>query len=118
MSFKLLAGLFMLFFLGNMFALFLEGDYIGGTADVTLANQLLGFNVSQLQGPGLLAIPKIGFAVFTNAIPKIVMWDYNFFEGGWAIIQWFLVFTLSAPLLIISTIEFGSALQGVWARFF
>jgi len=114
--FQLLAFFFFVYFILTILSYTIEGQYYG-SSDVTLAEQLLGYNVAQMQGPGILTIPKVGASLITHAIPKTVMWDYAFFEGSWQLVRYFFLVVFSGPLIIVVGYESIIALQGVFSRF-
>ena len=118
LNFKTLSFLFGVFFFGNLLSLMVEAAYLGDS-DVTLVNQLMGFNVSQLAGSsGILALPRIGVGVMTTALPKVISWDYAFFTGEWQLVRWLLFFLFSAPTVLVLAFTFMPSLMGVVSRVF
>ncbi len=113
---KLLMFVSFVFFIGNLCCLFIEGDYIG-TGELGLANALTGYNVLQVSGAGIWSIPKLAWGFMTHGLPKLLSWDYNFFQGGYFIIRLFLIMTLSVGIVwgVIQT--FLGVAQGVLGRF-
>tara|TARA_Y100000310_G_C20344844_1_gene651530 strand:- start:275 stop:637 length:363 start_codon:yes stop_codon:yes gene_type:complete len=116
LSFKTIAFLGITYFVGTLLSLFFEGQYLGQD-QVDIANQLLGFRIDQLAGSGILAVPRMGLAIFTSALPKIILWDYAYWGGSWEIFRWLLVFTISFPVVIVLGFAFLSVTSQVFSRF-
>jgi len=116
MSPKLLMFVVFVFFIGSLCCLFIEGDYIG-TDELGLANALTGYDVIEVSGAGIWQIPKLIWGFMTHGLPKLLLWDYNFFQGGYFIIRLFYIMTLSVGLVwgVIQT--FIGVAQGILARF-
>ena len=114
---KLTMFILFVFFLGNFMSLMVEGDWFG-SSDVDLANDLTGYSIVELSGAGFWTIPKMGLGFVTNGLPKVLLWDYSFFVGDWALFRLFLIFVISAPIIWAIAQVFISAIQGVFQRFF
>lgn len=65
----------------------LEGAMIS-TGEIEVLNQLTVFRTIQVLEMFSIPVPNLDF--FTVAIPRLFMWDYAFFGGHGAIIQYFL----------------------------
>jgi len=78
-----------------------EGRFIAA-ADVTYANTL---TISRDQTIfGLFTVPVLNTDFFFTGIPRLVKWDYAFFGGNAAILQYFLysmTFALTFAIFII-----------------
>ncbi len=66
---------------------FLEGAYFSST-DIEILNQLTVFR--DVQVLGLFSIPTLNLSFFTQGLPHLLMWDYPFFTGTWAMARYFL----------------------------
>ncbi|BAZ97542.1 MAG: hypothetical protein QQM50_01685 [Dehalococcoides mccartyi] len=99
MSTKLWMSIFAFFFIGQAISLIVEGTYIG-TAEVDLLNSLTGYSIMEVSGGGGLDIPKIAGGFFLHGLPKMLMWDYSFFEGSWSIFRFALMFVVSGGVVI------------------
>ncbi len=64
----------------------LEGAYFSST-DIAIMNQLTVFR--DVQVLGLFSIPTLNLEFFTQGLPHLLMWDYPFFEGTWALARYF-----------------------------
>jgi len=80
----------------TMVCLFLEGGNLFGQGDIDIINSLVGYNVIDAEGIGI-ATMATGF--FLHGLPKLILWDYSFFTGGWVIIRIVLICTLSLGIL-------------------
>lgn len=76
----------------TLVCLFIEGGYFGDT-EINIINQLTGYNTLELGG--IWGIPRIIIGFFTHGFPKLITWDYSFFEGTWALIRIILIAVLS-----------------------
>ena len=87
----------MIMFLGFLFVGFtlvartMEGAYFGAT-DVALLNDLTVIRSFSLFG--WFNVPVLNVDFFTVGLPKLIQWDYPFFEGGYEIVK-YLLYTLS-----------------------
>lgn len=113
---KIIMFVSFVFLLGSFCCLFIEGDYIG-TGEMDLANQLTGYNTLQVSGAGIWSIPKLAWGFMMHGLPKLLFWDYNFFQGGYFIFRLVLIMTLSVGLVwgVIQT--FLPVAQGIVGRF-
>jgi hypothetical protein len=104
------------FFIGTLCCLVIEGSYIG-TGELDLANSLTGYNIIQVSGAGIWSIPKLAWGFMTHGLPKLIFWDFNFFQGGYFIVRLFLIMTLSVGVVwgVIQT--FLPVAQGILSRF-
>lgn len=104
------------FMVGTLSCLIIEGAYYG-QGDLDIINALTGYNVIQMSGAGIWAIPKLGLGFMTTGLPKLLLWDFSFFEGGWFIFRLFLIGTLSLALVWGVTMALISFGQGILNQF-
>lgn len=115
---KSMQGMALFYFLSQLASFVVERGFFGGD-DIDLANQLTGYNAAQIAGPGILTIPKIGVGFLLNGVPRLVAFNFSFFEGEWRIIQLGLIMVTTGPFLYEHVLKpFIFALQGLWQRFF
>ncbi len=81
-----------------MLSLILGGGWLGD-ADVALANSLTVFKDISFFGLFSFPVPNVSF--FLVGLKGLVMLDFAFFTGGFAIFQWFIFF------IVISAVIFG-----------
>lgn len=88
------------FLVGTLISLFIEGAYFGQN-QMNIINALTGFNVQEETSTvgTLFAYPKMAIGFFTVGIPKILLWDYSFLEGGWSLVKWLLLYPISAGIV-------------------
>lgn len=113
---KILMFVSFVFLVGTLCCLIIEGSWLG-TGELDVMNSLTGYNVLQVSGAGIWAIPKLAWGFMTTGLPKLIFWDYNFFQGGYFIFRVLLIMTLSVGLVwgVIQT--FLPVAQGILARF-
>lgn len=97
---------------GNFLCLIIEGDWIGST-DVTIMGWLTGVN--NLQTASLVSILTLPFAFLTHGFPKLISWDFSFFQGSLSIIRWFL-FIFSIGAIFAMAQEFRYTIMGIFNR--
>jgi len=86
----------------------LEGQFI--TADeVGMLNTLAIFKPTEIFGLFSVPVPNLEF--FTSGLKHLVIWDYSFFGGNAAIIQFFLYSFTAAVAFLLFTITIGVAYQ-------
>jgi len=81
----------MTWFLSVLICLVIEGSYIGATEN-TIINDLSV--LTQLKIGGLVTIPAPNIFFFRGVF-RLLIWDYSFYEGGYAILRYFWMVTLS-----------------------
>jgi len=113
---KLLMFVSFVFLLGTLCCLVIEGSYFG-EAEIGIVNELTGYNIIQVSGAGVWSIAKMGWGFLTHGVPKMIMWDYNFFQGAYIIIRIFLIMTLSVGVVWGITQALIPVAQGILARF-
>ena len=117
MSPKLMMFATFVFFIGSLLCLFIEGGYID-SPELSLANSLTGYNIVDVSGAGTWSFAKLATGFLTTGIPKLIMWDYNFFQGGYFIIRLFLIMTISVMIVWMVIQVFITVAQGIigWIR--
>jgi hypothetical protein len=75
----------------------LEGQFVTA-ADVSVVNAVILFREVSVFGLFTLPVPNMGF--ITQGLPHLVKWDYSFFGGNAAIIQYFL-YSITAALAFL-----------------
>lgn len=82
--------------------LILEGTWLGGP-EQSFMNAILGFTAhaytdSTIGNIGIFVVNVVGGIIgfFTYALPRLVIWDYSFLEGQWALAKWFFFYPISA----------------------
>ena len=101
------------FILGTIISLIIEGVYIG-QEQIDVLNELCGYSV--LSTGGLMAIPKLAVGFITHGLPKMLLWDYAFFEGPYAMLRFFFIpLSIAVVWGLIQT--FISLAQGLLSKF-
>lgn len=98
MSAKLLMFFAFIYFVGTFLCLSIEGEYYQDQ-DMTIVNQLTGVSFIEAQDAGPWAIPKMAVGFFTNGIPKLILWNYTFLQGGYEIVKWLLLYPLTVGFI-------------------
>lgn len=104
------------FLIGTLACLILEGTYFG-QREFDILNSLTGYTIVQVSGAGLWSIPKLGVGFMLHGLPKLILWDFSFFTGGWFLFRVVLIATLSVGVVwgvITMFISFG---QGILSQF-
>jgi hypothetical protein len=91
MSPKFMSFLAMCWFISTFICLILEGAYFGA-AQNSIINDLSIMTTISL-GPLIVPVFNVNFA---QGIMRLLLWDYSFYTGGWVIIRYFWVCTLSS----------------------
>ena len=81
----------MSWFLSTLICLVLEGAYFGA-AQNSIINDLSIMTTISL-GPLVVPVFNVNFA---QGIMRLLLWDYSFYTGGWIVIRYFWVCTLSS----------------------
>lgn len=81
----------MTWFLSVLICLVIEGSYLGATEN-TVINDLSV--LTTLNIGGLITIPAPNIFFFRGVL-RLLTWDYSFYEGGYSIIRYFWMVTLS-----------------------
>ena len=117
MSPKLIMFVTFVFLIGSLCCLFMEGGYIG-TDEVSLVNSLTGYEIVEVSGGGTWSFAKVATGFLLHGIPKLILWDYNFFQGGYFIFRLFLIMTLSVMVVWMIIQIMITVAQGIigWIR--
>lgn len=75
---------------------FLEGGNVIEQTDVDMVNEWTGYNVIQDGNVNLIVLAG-GF--FIHGLPKMILWEYSFFNGGLVIIRIILILVFSGGVL-------------------
>lgn len=108
MSAKLMMAFSMLFVICTMLCLFIEGSWVADR-ELDILNSLTGYTSVEA---GNMSVIALGVGFFTSGFPKMLMWDYSFFEGGWGIVRIFLMPISIGIIWGVFTVVIG-ALQGL-----
>lgn len=73
---------------GNLLCVLLEGGALG-PEDLSLMNYLTGY--TGVEAAGAWGVPKMILGFFTTGFPRLIMWDFSFFQGGYELIRWLLM---------------------------
>jgi len=77
-------------------SLVFSGSYIG-TGELAIINPLVVFRAPEQLSLFGSAIATIEY--YTKAIPAMLMWDYPWLDGTYAIIKWLFFYPLSAGIV-------------------
>ncbi len=113
---KLLMFLVFVFTAGTLVSLTLEGGFFGSN-EVSVMNELIGYNSISISGMGFFAIPKMAIGFLTHGLPKTITWDYSFLQGDWVLFKWIMLYPISAGIVWGLTSMFIQTVQGVFSRF-
>lgn len=93
---KLMMFFGFLFITMSLVCMFMEGGDLFGHGEIDVVNELVGYSVYDIEDVGIMSV-SIGF--FTHGLPKLILWDYSFFTGGWVILRIILICILSLGLI-------------------
>lgn len=84
----------MSWFISVLICLIMEGTYFGSTENSIINNLSI---ITTLNIAGLIEIPALNLNFFSG-IMRILLWDYSFYSGGYAILRyfWMVIFTPGA----------------------
>ncbi|OGO00989.1 MAG: hypothetical protein A2Y58_03190 [Chloroflexi bacterium RBG_13_51_52] len=103
----------LIFAAGTIISLTFGGAWLGST-DLEVANAITIFKQANILGVWSITVPNISF-FFTGA-KSLMMFDFAFFNGSTAILQWFLFFTIGLGTMWgFYTVIIG-VIQGVFTR--
>lgn len=91
MSTKFMNFLAMAWFVSMLICLILEGSYLG-TNQNSVINDLIPITVLNIGG--VVPIPAFNINFFRGVI-RLLLWDYSFYEGGYAVVRYFWMAILS-----------------------
>lgn len=94
------------YMIGQMMCFILEGSWFGGQ-EQSLMNALTGFSAhsytdSAIGNIGTFVTNVVGgtFGLFTYALPRLLLWDYSFLEGGWSVVKWVVLYPINAGTVL------------------
>lgn len=91
MSGKYLNFFLFSWFVSTFICLALEGTYWGNTQNSIISNLSV---IQTIQTGGIFSIG--GATVnFFQGLMRILLWDYSFYQGGWQVLRWFWLVTLT-----------------------
>lgn len=109
MSTKFFNFLAMSWFLSTLICLVIEGSYLG-TTESTVINDLSLFTTLKIGGLVPIPAPNI---YFFRGVFRLLTWDYSFYSGGYEILRYFWMATLSSGAVW----GIGSVFAPVFANF-
>ena len=86
----------------------LQGEFISA-ADASIVNSVMVFREVNIAGLFTLPIPNLTF--ITEGLAHLAIWDYSFFGGYAALIQYFLYSLTAMMSFLIFTIIIGLLYQ-------
>lgn len=110
MTTKIMSFLTMTWFLSTVICIILEGTYLGAHDTRTVIDDLSLFTTLKIGGLVPIPAPNI---YFFRGVFRLLTWDYSFYEGGYAIIRYFWMVTLSPGIIW----AIGSTFAPVFANF-
>src|SRR3990167_5218338 len=81
----------MVWFLSVLISLVIEGSFISASENRVINDLVL---MGSLKIGGLIPIPSFNLYFFRGVV-RILTWDYSFYTGGWEIIRYFWLITLT-----------------------
>lgn len=110
---KLIMFCYFAFMVGTLLCLTIEGSWLGDE-EVGLVNQLTGYTTLEVQGAGVWSIPKQIGGFFTHGIPKLITWNYSYFDNSYAaLFKWTILYAISAGVVWGVIQVFIPVLQGL-----
>jgi hypothetical protein len=113
MSSKIIMFIVFIFVVGTVVSIIIEGTFIGGGEEIDIMEALTGYSNVDIAAAGGFSIPKLGWGFFTVGLPKVIMWDYSFLDGGWGIFKWFLLYPISAGVVYAIGLLIFNVAQGI-----
>jgi hypothetical protein len=99
-------------FISTGICLILDGSY-WGTGQSTVIGQLA--TIKNLNIGNIMSVPGV-LVGFVEGMVRMVLFDYSFYEGGWAVIRWFWVIVAGFALARDVIYGFASVSAGVIPR--
>lgn len=113
MSHKFIMFLAMILIVGNLMCLIIDGAWLGAN-DLTLMQYLTGMNALQTASWTAIFTVPVGF--FTHGLPKMLFWDFSFFDGAAGqLIRW-LMFVITIGAIWAVGQEFRSTITSIFGR--
>lgn len=103
----------LIFAAGTMISLTFGGAWLGST-DLEVANAITVFKQANILGVWSITVPNISF--FITGAKALMMFDFAFFSGSLALVQWFFFFIIGlATMWGFYTVIIG-VIQGIFTR--
>lgn len=103
----------LIFAAGTLISLTFAGMWVG-TEEVAVANAVTVFKQANILGTWSVTVPNITF--FLVGAKALMMMDFAFFSGSWALLQWILFMVFGLGLMWgFYTIVIG-VIQGLFRR--
>ena len=118
MNIPLIMSLMLPWFIGQVFCLIGEGLYLGASSSVATEGNIVNYVAAFIvpEERSLFSTVSAGVELFTEALPRVFMWDYSFFGGAYAFVQWLLFFVFTVPFIIGIVIALAQLAQGIFRR--
>ncbi len=113
MSIRWFMGLGFVWIMSQLLCGLIEGTYVGED-EVEIINVITAYKM--LESQGFIAIPALGWELFTN-LPQLISFDYAVFEGSYSIIRLILVTVFGFGVIWGILQTFGPAMQGLLPAF-
>ena len=97
---------------GTIISLIIEGSYWGTGDEWDVMQSITGYSTMQISGAGGITIPQWTWGFLSNGLPKMLLWNYSFLDGSWAVIKPFL-FAISAGIVFGVGMLIMNIAQGV-----
>lgn len=97
---------------GNLICAIVDGVWLNAE-DANLLTYLTG--MTNLQTASWTAVFTVPFNFLTHGLPKLIFWDFSFFAGSWAIVQYFLI-AISVGTIFGLYLTFAGSSQGIFTR--
>ena len=117
MSVKMMMFIVFTFITGNLLCCFIEGTYLGEET-TSIINLLCGYSVTDLQSTGGMSWVSAAVGFFTTGIPRMILWDYSFLDGGWEIFKYIFLFPITIGVVWGIVQLFTTTISGITSRFF
>ena len=98
---------------GTMISLTFGGLWVGDE-EVELANAVSVFKQANILGVWSVMVPNVSF--FLVGARSLLMMDFAFFGGVWALVQWFLMLTVGLGLMWGFFTAMLGTVQGLFRR--
>lgn len=109
---KLMMFFMSLMVMGQIISMGISGDWASGDDWDEISEEMTGFSASDINGIGAIPIAFSGFV--TNGLPRMLSWDYAFFECDDVLgLQSLLLIVQGALIIIVS----GGLLWGIVTQF-
>lgn len=117
MSTKLMMFIAFVFISGNLLCCFIEGTTLGEET-TSIINILCGYSTTDIQVIGGMSWVSAASGFFTVGIPKLILWDYSFLQGGWELFKYLMLFPISLGVVWGIVQLFVTVISGIASKFF